>query len=327
MAISDKMTTDYLSKVQNVSQSFKPLDAGVLSTALGEGGPLSGSLGFGNGGIDVLGLTPEQVTGLVAQRGAIQQQNQNAVNGLAALAEALTGSKETRAAMVAANRDIFGAQQADELQAGKIAAEKEMLGTKLSHDTAENKLSRDQTAALAKEKLAEESRFHDLVYGPNGIEYKKLTEDTRHHKALETLKSQEMIALKNSADIAATTGNTVGLITKLGEQKDAALKRMEKNDSATYGPAKLDYFKYHMMGLSLTDNVGTVVDSKDYKSEAGGYPQMMLGPDKNWYGITRDPNTQQIVGASATPIVYNPINMSRLSIGGTGTTLAKKHQP
>lgn len=329
MAIADAAGQAYMQQIANISKAFQPMDTNALGATLNQGGSLSGNLGFGAEGIDVMGLTPDQVGKLIAQRGEIQNQNQNAVAGMATLSDMLTGGKETRAAMLNAQGHIFDANAQGGLQAERLGAEKERQQAGFDFNATENKLTREQQQKLHADTLAEQERFHDMVYGPGGTEYRKLTQDDRHFKDTLKLKREEMMVLKGSADSAAQTGNTVALVAKLGELKTKALDNMsaKDGDAATKNIAKGDYFKYHMMESSLTSPVGSVYDSKDYVTEAKGYPQLMLAPDGNWYGIKRDPKTNVISGSSATPIVYNPINVSRMSTGGSGSKIVKKHQP
>jgi hypothetical protein len=68
---------------------------------------------------------------------------------------------------------------------------------------------------------------------------------------------------------------------------------------------KRDYFNIAMQKAALESPVGMIYNTNKYDAVAGGYSQLMLGPDHNWYGIQRDKNGK-IVGASKQPIVVHP---------------------
>lgn len=297
MAIADSFGTNYLNNIRNINQAFAPVDTNLLQQQLSAGG-VGNTLGFGADGINTLGLTPEDIAGLVNMRGVISNQNTGLVKGVTDLSDTISGNRETRAALAQANRDIF--------QAGK---QQSLLDQELTSRARENELNR----AIDRERAAEEKRYHDLYIGQQKAE---LGQRSKEHNDMLKLKREEMMTVRQAASMAANTKDTTGLIAKLGDLKNAASKNNRKDD----------YFRYHMMESSLTAPPGTVFDLKDYEDFGQGYKQLILGPDNNWYGV----NPAKKGGRptfSSKPVVYNPISALSAASTATGTTVVPKYQP
>lgn len=315
MAIADSFGSNYINNIAKVSQAFAPINSNVLNQALAPGGSMSGSLGFGGGGIDVTGLSPEDIAGLVNMRGAIQKQNSGLISDTTSLADIISGNKETREAMQTANRDLFNIEGQGALQERSLTNSREMQREQQLFSAGENKLTREQAAKEHEMKLQEEKRYHDLYFKDQDAD--RAQRGSQFSETMK-LKREEMVAVKQAAESSLATKDTTDLIAKLGELKNKAADNKLRDD----------YFNYHMMEASLTSPIGSVYNLNDYNDipAVKGYKQVMLAKDGNWYGINRD-KSGTIVGASATPIVYNPINAVKAAkSGGSSTKLEKKYQ-
>lgn len=297
MAIADSFGTNYLNNIRNINQAFAPIDTNLLQQQLSAGG-VGNTLGFGADGINTLGLTPEDIAGLVNMRGVISNQNTGLVRGVTDLNDLLSGNKETRAAMTQANRDIF--------QASAEEANQERRQDWMGQQYEANR-------EIDRMRAAEEKRYHDLYIGQQKAE---LGQRAKEHNDMMRLKREEMMAVRDAASAAVGMKDTTGLIAKLGDLKNAASKNNRMDD----------YFRYHMMESSLTATPGTVFDLKDYKEFGQGYKQLILGPDNNWYGVNPAKNGGRPT-FSGKPIVYNPINALSVSSSGSVSKVVPKYQP
>lgn len=308
MAIADSLGSSYLGNIGGISKAFAPVDSSLLNKQL-SGAGLGNTLGFGVDGISTLGLTPEDITKLIAMRGAIQNQNANLVQDTTNLADLVSGNKETRAAMMQANRDIFNLRGQEGMQEAGFGHAEKMENSRQAFTAEQNRLTNE----LAQRRLDEDKRYHNLYFEDQAADR---AQRSSQHKDLMNLRREEMIAVKNSASNAVSAKDTTELIAKLGALKTAASKDNRRDD----------YFRYHMMESSMTATPGTIYDLKDYSDMGKGYKQLMLGPDNNWYGITRGKDGK-ISKASETPIVYNPISALGVASSTNGTQLVHKYQP
>src|SRR5574340_683384 len=99
---------EYQKTMGRLASQAGMVDPTTVQQALSSGGTLSNSFGF-NSGQDLLGLTPEDVQNLVANRSQVINQNLGTLKGAAEAVDAVTGKTEADKLQQRTAENLFSA--------------------------------------------------------------------------------------------------------------------------------------------------------------------------------------------------------------------------
>ena len=280
----------YQSKVTDLASQYRPIDPGVLQSALRAGGSLSNAAGTETG--DFWAMTPENFKSYIDSKVPLTKQ----ITDTTQLADMISGNSATKSALMdAAKMRLSGTQQNVGTGAGML----------------ESQLSRNQSQVQfdASNKIAQ---------GQLGVsqEHLKLGKDTLAFQ-IDKAKHEQMTLNKMLASQAAQGAD---LSKSPFHNTDLMLKTQQALTNTVKPGSKLDSIgveNYARAQAYAGSPVGEVINLADINAKSGlmqspkykGYPHMIL-TQSGWYGFNdyiKDklgnlvPNP---VGASKKPIIH-----------------------
>lgn len=183
MPISDALNQQYEDKLKTIGNNFQGLNSQQIQAAIGSGGSLSGSLGYSDPR-EVMGLTPDQFSQMLANRTNLMNENLKQVTGAVDLRDQLYGISKNREAQMQAARDEYSAGKQSELSAAQQKAE---MDRTIYSQTQENQRSAD-TLAIHKAQLFLQAKEHADNMAHNNA---TLAEMKREHDIMASQNSEQ----------------------------------------------------------------------------------------------------------------------------------------